>query len=65
MHRSSWQFGGIAGVCEPDAIALDYIHSRVAPHHRDESILFRPDAGATYSATYTIDLAEVSSLIAL
>lgn len=61
-----WQeFGAITGVFVPDEITNHYIRSRKGRRYKSASVFFRPDDGAEYAGTYTIDLSEVQFTIAL
>ena len=49
----------------PDEITHEYISRRRTKKYRTDSVYFRPDEGASYSETYTIDLSRVQPTIAL
>lgn len=48
----------------PDETTLDFIDSRKNPRHKSNSLYFRPDDEAEYTATYEIDLREAKPFIA-
>ena len=44
---------------------MEYCNRRSNAEFKSEARFFRPDDGCTYAETYTIDLSEVTSLVAL
>ncbi|CAG8544302.1 4269_t:CDS:2 [Paraglomus occultum] len=65
ISNMSTEFGGIAGVCQPDEITAAYIAKRKNPAHKNDALYFRADPDAVYAETHIIDLSKVESLVAL
>ncbi|TPX53588.1 hypothetical protein SeMB42_g00682 [Synchytrium endobioticum] len=59
------EFGGIAGVFEADEATAAYIAKRKDPQYKNSAIYFRADEDAEYATSHTIDLSQVTSLVAL
>ncbi|KAI1646814.1 aconitase family protein [Daldinia loculata] len=58
------EFGGISGIFVPDDVTKLFIDSRKIARHRISSHFMRPDDGASYAETATIDLSKVQSFVA-
>ncbi|OLL24270.1 putative aconitate hydratase [Neolecta irregularis DAH-3] len=65
IANMSTEFGGIAGVVEADEITAAYISKRTNLAHKNNAIYFRADPDAEYAVSYTIDLSNVESLVAV
>lgn len=64
ISNMTTEFGGIAGVFVPDEVTAAYLARRKTFKHRKSALYFRPDPGAEYAESFTIDLAQVDSLVA-
>jgi homoaconitase/3-isopropylmalate dehydratase large subunit len=58
------EFGGVTGICVPDATTKQFVDARKHPKHKKQAVYYRPDEDAQYAATYTIDLNEVEPYVA-
>ena len=65
MANMVTELGGIGACVVPDAITKAYIEARKDPRHKNDAIYYTPDEGAQYADSYTIDISEVETLIAL
>ncbi|KAJ1909902.1 hypothetical protein IWQ60_010929 [Tieghemiomyces parasiticus] len=59
------EFGGIAGVFEADEVTAAFISKRTNPEHKNSPLYFRADPDCEYAETYTINLDDVTPLVAL
>ncbi|CEJ94417.1 hypothetical protein VHEMI09954 [[Torrubiella] hemipterigena] len=58
------EFGGVTGICVPDAITADFINRRKQLKHKRDALYYRPDDDAQYAETYIIDLDKVEPFVA-
>ena len=59
------EFGAVTGVFVPDEITKQYVDRRRRKANKLNSVYFKPDDGAVYASTHTIDLAKVENTIAV
>ncbi|KAL1920930.1 uncharacterized protein VTP21DRAFT_11565 [Calcarisporiella thermophila] len=59
------EFGGIAGVVEPDEQTAAFIAKRKNPAHKNSALYFKADPDAQYAESHVIDLSKVDSLVAI
>ncbi|KAK1238937.1 hypothetical protein MKX08_005998 [Trichoderma sp. CBMAI-0020] len=58
------ELGGVTGIFTPDHITKGFIDGRKLARHKNASHYFRPDEGAVYAESHTIDLSKVESFVA-
>ena len=59
------EFGAVTGVFVPDEITKRYVDKRRRKANKQNSTYFKPDEGAEYASTHTIDLSKVENTIAV
>ncbi|KAK1757919.1 hypothetical protein QBC47DRAFT_319632 [Echria macrotheca] len=58
------EFGGVSGICVPDATTKAFVDKRKHPKHKKQAVYYRPDEDAQYAESYTIDLHNVEPFVA-
>ena len=59
------EFGAVTGLFTPDEVTKQYVSRRRRKANKLNSVYFRPDEGAEYASTHTIDLGNVEPTIAV